>query len=337
MSDPRSAYPKATAWTFLLDTPADAGGAPATKAPPPSAASGNGSRPRQQAAAGAKAAAKRKPSLASSSSSRSGGGGSSSCSGTEEMGASCSKPHQDSVADKENMAELEEMLVPNGRETTSNGLRRGRNGLGAADSEDRGEAPKEAPVDEGEVLRGAALDSTAFLSPEPDQTAPAEAGSALVAAVDNGIAAGLQRGGHAGSAGDGRMRFEDKTAWIARSLEMLPRGAAAVEVDQLKQVRDREKSRAVGGTHGSRVFISLEFCEREMHRKTGALLRRESVLLSLAFAGRHIGPWGATQRLLINQSSRGASPHASVPSVCSLCCLEQSRNIAPLHLKRANG
>lgn len=224
MSDPRSTYPKATAWTFLLDTPAEEGGASGAKAPPPG---GGGGRPRL-AAAGAKAAAKKKPSLGGSSSSRS-------CSGPEEMGAACSKSNATRVANKENMAELEEMLVPNGGDPTPTRSNNGRgdaecSSLGA-DSKTR-EAAKEGTTN---VSAGVALDSTAFLSPEPEQELVAgDSDSAVVVAVENGIAG--RGGGHVGSNGDERMRSEDTSAWIARNLDMLPRGAA-VEVDQLKQVR----------------------------------------------------------------------------------------------------
>eukprot|EP00903_Cladosiphon_okamuranus_P019677 g18084.t2 len=237
MSDPRSTYPKATAWTFLLDTPAEAaGGASGTKAPPP-ATSGSGGRSRLAAAGVAKAAAaKRKPSLTSSGGSNS--SSNSSCGGNQEMGGACSKPNH-TVANKENMAELEEMLVPNGgagHKQTSNG--------GAVDGDEvdanLGEeseppqAAKEDPANERAVLGAAALDSTAFLSPEPQGADNGEAEVNPLVAVENGIA-GLRRGGHAGSGGGGRMRYEDKTAWIARNLEMLPRGAA-VEVDKLKEL-----------------------------------------------------------------------------------------------------
>lgn len=237
MSDPRSTYPKATAWTFLLDTPAAeaAGGASGTKAPPP-AVTGGGDRPRRAAAAGAAkaAASRRKPSLTGSS-----------CSGNEEMGAACSKSN-DAVANKENMGELEEVLVPNGGDTSTGGDSEDADcdDLGAGAGSEPLQASKEGPLNERAVLGGAALDSTAFLSPEPQEQelGECEAEDAALVAVENGIAR-LRGGGHAGSAGDGRMRYEDKSAWIARNLEMLPTRGAAVEVDQLKQVREMEREK----------------------------------------------------------------------------------------------
>eukprot|EP00752_Nemacystus_decipiens_P017760 g15923.t1 len=271
MSDPRSTYPKATAWTFLLDTPAEAGagGASGTKAPAPATAAGGAGRPRLTAAGGAaKAAAKRKSSLTSSSSHN----------GNEEMGSACSKPNV-GVADKENMAELEtEMLVPNGGDATSNGHRAKEDdaecnsGGPGADSEPL-RASKEAAINERAVLGGAALDSTAFLSPEPEkeqeEEGPAAAVDSPLVAVENGIARLRGGGGHVGSAGEGRMRYEDKPAWIARNLEMLPTRGAGVEVDQLNKLPGLEN-------------CLLELLEERgrhltaMDNLTGQLRRREA-------------------------------------------------------------
>lgn len=234
MSDPRSTYPKATAWTFLLDTPAAEAASGTKKAPPPATAGGGG--PRRAAAAGAaKAAAKRKPSLTGSS-----------CSANEEMGAACSKSN-DAVTNKENMGrELEEMLVPNG-DSHDDDDALCKSNLGAGSEPLQAPKEEEGAANERAVLGGAALDSTAFLSPEPEEQEQGvdEAEDLVVVAVENGIVARLRGGGgHAGAAGgDGSsMGHEDRSAWIARKLEVLPTRSAAVEVDQLKQVRETWKN-----------------------------------------------------------------------------------------------
>lgn len=158
------------------------------------------------------------------------------------MGAMCSKPSNPNLAtDKENM---EEMLVPNG---DSSSPMAGDVAAAAADEDGAAagaDSEGQKAVADDEVVRGEAmLDSTAFPSPEPGQGEEGgEEGDGNSAVDDNGVAiAGLEieRGGHAGSYGDGHMRYEDRAEWIARNLEMLPRGSCAVEVDQLKEVGAR--------------------------------------------------------------------------------------------------
>lgn len=293
MSDPCSAYPKATAWTFLLDTPAEEGGASATKAPPP----GGGGHPRlaaaAAAAAGVRAAAKKKASL---------GGSSGGSSGTEEMGAACSKSKAASVANKENMAKVEDMLlvVPNG----------GKNeGPDTAESTSLGEIPEtlealeEDPVREGAVLGVGALDSTAFLSPEPEQEEGVAAGDSALVAVENCVA-GLRRGGHAGDGSDG-MRCEDnKSAWIAQNLDVVPQGAA-VEVDQLKQVRTARVC-SCSGLHsfGSCMYIlptddclcvfSTELRRRVQERRETSQVARKCSSVGVPVSPCSVsGSWGA--------------------------------------------
>lgn len=260
MSDPRITYPQAKAWTFLLDTPDDTGsssggGSGSGTKPAPqtakAAGGGGGARP----AAGAKTRGKRKTSL----------GDSSNCSGGEDMGAMCSKPANANLAtDKENM-DMEEMLVPNG--DSSSPMARDVAAAAAAGAEAGGAAPgagskdQKALADEAAVLGAAMLESTAFLSPEPEEVKEGGEEDGGNSAVDgNGEAiAGLEieRGGHAGSFGDGHMRYEDRAEWIARNLEMLPRGSCAVEVDQLKQVGVAKRARVmtlVGVNHVHALF-----------------------------------------------------------------------------------
>lgn len=263
MSNLRSAYPQAQAWTFLIDTPP-----PANDKKKPATAVARGAA--AAAATAAPTGASIRPVLATgvrtrpnkgSSGNGDGGGGRSEANGTEEMGAMCSKPgDSNTVANKENMGEATTVdeTPPNGinqitmaggnssgGEADSSNSTRSKGDAGAEASETPGgESADRLTEDEAApMLQGTALDSTAFLSPDPEEERGTAGDNELgsLSAVDDGAAgvvAGLVKGGHAGSNGNGGMEFEDRSAWVARNLGMLPRGGQEVEVDKLREVRD---------------------------------------------------------------------------------------------------
>ncbi|CAM9271979.1 unnamed protein product [Scytosiphon promiscuus] len=273
MSNLRSAYPQAQAWTFLIDTPPPPASDQKNTATPPSGgagataaaggAAGASGRIRPALAAGVTKSGPNKGSGLSSNHSSGDGGGRGEAGGTEEMGAMCSKPNSSSSStnntldNKENMGEAAEEMPPNGTDqtTTAGGNSSGGGDAGVSSSRSSsstGDASPEASgkpggesIEEGEaasVLQGTPpLDSTASLSPDPEEeraaAQPGDEVGSLSAVDDEGVAvAGLVRGGHAGSNGDGRMEYEDRSAWVARNVGMLPRGGQEVEVDKLREL-----------------------------------------------------------------------------------------------------
>lgn len=140
------------------------------------------------------------------------------------------------------------MMLPNGVDSTMAGS--GGSVDAQANSRDRGlEASKGAAAssngqaeDDGAAVRGAVLDSTAFLSPAPAHGAQ---GAAVAAAqgsspagsndVEPGAAAGVN--GIAGQdKGVSDVQPEDRSAWVACNLGMLPRGGSEIEAEKLKEV-----------------------------------------------------------------------------------------------------
>ncbi|CAM9468923.1 unnamed protein product [Hapterophycus canaliculatus] len=305
MSNLRSAYPQAQAWTFLIDTPppasekkntaataAASGRAGATTAAAAAGAAappGASGRIRPALAAGVKVRPNKGSSLSSHHSSGGGGGsGRNEAGGTEEMGAMCSKPiNKDTVANKENMGETPEETPPNGNDHDT--MAAGGNGgagdtggsSGSADPETPGTSGGESAdrLTEDEVapmLQGTLLDSTAFLSPDPEEEG-AQNGDELGSLSDGNdalvtttvVAARLVKGGHAGSNGDGRMEFEDRSAWVARNLSLLPRGGQDVEVEELKELPGVENCLHELLSERARHLTAMETL-------TGQLRRREA-------------------------------------------------------------
>lgn len=139
-------------------------------------------------------------------------------------------------------------MLPNGVDSTMAGSSGGSVDA-QANSGDRGlEASKGAAASsngqaegEGAAIQGAVLDSTAFLSPAPAHgaqdavAASAEGSPAGVNDVEPGAAAVVN--GMAGQdKGVSSVQPEDKSAWVALNLGMLPRGGRGIEVDKLKEV-----------------------------------------------------------------------------------------------------
>ncbi|CAM9795768.1 unnamed protein product [Ectocarpus fasciculatus] len=238
-----SAYPKATAWTFSLDSPtttSDNKNSSGSGAPAPAARAGwPAGRP--GLAAGTQPRPRKTASLEGSSS---GDGVSAS------MGAMCSKSGGN-VANKENMGELQDemMMLPNGVDSTAMAGSGGGSVDAQASSREVGlEASKGAAASsngqgegEGAAMLGAVLDSTALLSPAPahgaQDAAVAAEGSSPVGNndADPGAAAAVN-----GIAGQGKgvrdAQPEDRSAWVARNLGMLPRGGSEIEADKLQEL-----------------------------------------------------------------------------------------------------
>ncbi|CAM9465065.1 unnamed protein product, partial [Ectocarpus sp. 8 AP-2014] len=269
-----SVYPKATAWTFSLDSPTtndnknNSSGAPA----PAARAGGPGGRP--GLAAGTKPRPRKKASLEGSS------GDSGSDGVSASMGAMCSKSGGN-VANKENMAELpDEMMLPNGVDSTMAGS--GASVDAPANSGDRGlEASKGAAAssngqaeDDGAAALGAVLDSTAFLSPAPAHGAQ---GAAAVAAAEGTSPAGsndVEPGAAAvvnGIAGQDKgvsdVQPEGRSAWVARNLGMLPRGGSEIEAEKLKELPGLEDCLHELLSERARHLSAMETLSSQLRRR----------------------------------------------------------------------
>lgn len=235
MSELRTNYPRAKAWTYVIDTP-------------PSGTSAPGAARAEAAAAGRRRAGsreagtrqKKKSSLGSS------GGGSTNTRGGkvqgDSMGGLCSSSKN--VDNKENAGDLEDApfiavgaMVPDATlvdAASGANLKATRvaNKLayadGGADREGRRLDPRLSDA-AGDLLL---MDATAFLSPDPEDSAGTR---------DVGAELGDDIGG------EGEMYFEDeggfleeegdRTAWLARNMGLL-RGGSSVDVAQIKQVMD---------------------------------------------------------------------------------------------------
>lgn len=252
MSDPRSTYPQAKAWTFLLDTPDTTSSSAAVGRAPSAVATGAG-RPCLVAAGETVSRHEKKSSLGGNcggSDPAAGSGVANGGNGTEagEMGAMCSK--STNVANKENMGDLEEvMMFPNGDSDSSRSVSVNAdccegNDKGMRDSSETLETPdgddaaagaadccKSDLPDEGAML-ASMLESTTPISPI-DLEEHLVRGSAASPVADRIIATG------SGGISSNDMRPEDRWAWVTDNLKMLPTGANAVEIDQLKQVSER--------------------------------------------------------------------------------------------------
>lgn len=287
MSDPRSTYPQAKAWTFLLDTPdpsasssvgISAAAAPGARKAPPTVGAG---RP-CLVAAGATAAGKHKnrPSPrgncgGSDPAAGSVADGSGSSNGTEEqMGALCSKS-TNVLENKENtrMGDVEDdemMKFTNGEGSSSGGsgsvdanyCEGNGKGMGGSSADvgtpnGGGGGGKGDLADEGAML-AAMLESTALISPVESEETRVEGPATGGAVANGGIIGGLERGGAASNGyGNGYgagVLPEERSAWVADNLRMLPIGAHAVEVDKLKQVLHTASRSAVLRTNRLSVF-----------------------------------------------------------------------------------
>ncbi|CAM9162496.1 unnamed protein product [Ectocarpus sp. 4 AP-2014] len=267
-----SAYPKATAWTFSLDSPStnDNKNNSSSASAPPEHAGGPGGRP--GLAAGTKARSRKKASLE----------GSSGDSGSDEvstsMGAMCSKSGGN-VANKENMGQLPDEMLPNGVDSTmagssgsvdaqANSRDRSLEALKGAAASSNGQAE-----DDGAAVLGAVLDSTAFLSPAPahgaqgaavpvdEVTSPAGSNDVEhgAATVVNGIA-GQDKG-------VSDMKPEDRSAWVARNLGMLPRGGSEIEAEKLKELPGLEDCLHELLSERSRHLSAMETLSSQLRRR----------------------------------------------------------------------
>lgn len=237
MSELRTKYPQAQAWTFVLpDTP------PTTRPTGP----GAGRRAGPAAAAVAPVATHKKSGSFGASSSSGGGyrSRSSRTEGENNMGGLCSSSKN--VANKENVGQqaAAEGSTPQTAESIVRATTTAAVATDAAASADAAvfcqatsTASSEACVRAGAEngvggvgSNGAAdgmLDATAFLSPDPDEPAGDESDAQLLGNSLEGICLEeeVEKDG-----GDG-------SAWLARSLGLL-RGGKSVDVAQVKQVID---------------------------------------------------------------------------------------------------
>ncbi|CAM9332047.1 unnamed protein product [Ectocarpus sp. 13 AM-2016] len=268
-----SAYPKATAWTFSLDSPAtnDNKNNSSTAPAPAARAGGPGGRP--GLAAGTKPRLRKKDSLESSN------GDSGSDGVCASMGAMCSKSGGN-VANKENMGQLPDEMLPNGVDSTMAGS--GGSVDAQANSRDRGlEALKGAAAssngqaeDDGAAVLGAVLDSTAFLSPAPGHGAQ---GTAVVAVAEVTSPAGSNDVEHGAAAvvngiagqdkGVSGVQPEDRSAWVARNLGMLPRGGNEIEAEKLKELPGLEDCLHELLSERSRHLSAMETLSSQLRRR----------------------------------------------------------------------
>lgn len=238
MSELRSKYPQAKAWTFVLpDTPPGTGTAASRSVAAGGGGCGHRTGPeatKQQQQKKQQQQHKKKRSLGNNSKG-------------VEMGSLCSS--NKNVADKENMGKsaCDEDLVgvsgemggqadevggaPTVAEKTPKGVERlsGREAGGdrRAGGSDKGEG--KVVVNNGHVgYAEGMLDSTAFLSPDTVPAASVE--GRLYSEGEDRAFFEAEQGGGTGEEEGGR------SAWLARNLALL-KGGRAVDVGQLKQVR----------------------------------------------------------------------------------------------------
>ncbi|CBJ31570.1 conserved unknown protein [Ectocarpus siliculosus] len=192
------------------------------------------------------------------------------------MGAMCSKSGGN-VANKENMGQLpDEMMLPNGVDSTMAGS--GGSVDAQSNSRDRGlEASKGATAssngqveDDGAAVLGAALDSTAFLSPAPAHGAQVAAAEGTSPAGSNDVEPGAAAVVN-GIAGQDKvvsdMQLEDRSAWVARNLGMLPRGGSEIEAEKLKELPGLEDCLHELLSERARHLSTMETLSSQLRRR----------------------------------------------------------------------
>ena len=256
---------RAKAWTFLIDPPAAAAAAAGSTSSPPSTRTGSAACPdgRRAGHSATESRRSKKASLGSSlGESVNGGGGRGGRASSEiTMGGLCSSNRTTSIvrSNKENFgdpgagegssqtagaAASTVVLEPAPGELAFDPCHKGKEARAETASrktDGNGQQPSRGAQQENDLL-----DSTAFLSPEPEDDAVVRDGSSgeMCFEEDQG---GLAEG-------------TDRSAWLVRNLGLLRGGGATVDVGQVAEVRGRfVLIIAWGGLRGNNLVLHVNF------------------------------------------------------------------------------
>lgn len=234
MSELRTNYPQAKAWTFLTDTPAAASGG-STSSSPTKRPSATAAGPDERGRGGPSARrSKKNSSLCSSVGGSVNGGGRG-----EIMGGLCSSNKTSIVrSNKENFGDLGAgegssqvagaattvVLAPAPGDVAFNPCGMGKEAPASGKTGGNGQQPSRGAQQENDLL-----DSTAFLSPTPEDEI---AGDALDVCAAGEMCFEEEQGGGVGEG-------SDRSAWLVRNLGLLRGGGVPVDVGQIEEVRGR--------------------------------------------------------------------------------------------------